>query len=42
MELTSDNVRKVLLDCLFDDGADTATAVLVHGIMNEWALIRPS
>jgi hypothetical protein len=33
MELTSENVEKVLLKCLFKDGEDTSNAKIVHGVM---------
>lgn len=33
MELTAKNVEDVLMDCLFEKGADTSTAKLIDGVM---------
>jgi len=32
MELTSDNVHEVLMECLFKEGEDTSRAIIVHGV----------
>lgn len=37
MDLTAQNVRDVVLDCLFDDDESTDDAVMTDGIMNPWA-----
>jgi hypothetical protein len=34
--LTADNVFEVFKDCLFQDGEDTSTAVIVEGIMSKF------
>lgn len=36
MQLTVENVDKVMLDCLFKEGEDTASAVLVEGVVNKY------
>ncbi len=36
MELTPDNVKKIILDCLFKDGEDHSKAVIVEGIINDF------
>jgi hypothetical protein len=36
MELTSSNVEKIFEDCLFKDGEDTSTAILVDGVLSKF------
>ena len=36
MDLTSQNVEKVFMECLFQEGEDTANAVIVEGITSKF------
>ena len=34
MELTSERVEEIFMDCLFSDGEDTSNAIIVQGVVN--------